>query len=327
MLRHLICGMSAGLLLSTLAVALFLPAKRATASDGSADRAENMEHRPSAKDAPTVPEPHVRSMVKLKDICRVREEGQNIFTKDGKLTLALCKARAGYRAAQDAAESINSQLSFYSGGTTLAKALDGSSIEVTVAAPYREDPVAFIAQVLSLPMIAPELDAQIAITVEPLLPGKPATASGGSADPTGTREHRLSAKGSSTAREPDRRGRIMLKDICRVRGEGQNIFTKDGKLTLALHNDRADYEMTHDATDLINSQLGFQSAGTTLAKALDGTHIEVNVPAPYGDDPVAFISQVLSLPMIAPEPDDRMAIDEGTNSIGVRGGKKSSHQR
>ena len=44
-----------------------------------------------------------------------------------------------------------------------------------------------------------------------------------------------------------------------------------------------------------------QNEGKPLAIALDQTRIEVSLPPQYRNDPVAFISQALALPLSIPE--------------------------
>ncbi len=75
-----------------------------------------------------------------------------------------------------------------------------------------------------------------------------------------------------------------------------------------LDKNHADFQVAQDVAELINSQLNFQSNDGVLAKALNAVNIEVIIPPQYRDDPVLFISQVLSLPMIEPHAEARVVI-------------------
>ncbi|HZZ27963.1 MAG TPA: flagellar basal body P-ring protein FlgI, partial [Pirellulales bacterium] len=81
---------------------------------------------------------------------------------------------------------------------------------------------------------------------------------------------------------------------CRLEEDFFNAFTKDGKLTLVLNKNYADFQVAQDVAELVNSQLSFQASGGNLAKALNQQNIEVQIPAQYQSDPVSFVSQVLS---------------------------------
>jgi flagellar P-ring protein precursor FlgI len=56
-----------------------------------------------------------------------------------------------------------------------------------------------------------------------------------------------------------------------------------------------------------------------LARALDAVNIDIRVPGPYNNDPVGFVSQVLSLPIPVPQPEARVIINERAGSIVVSG--------
>jgi flagellar P-ring protein FlgI len=98
-----------------------------------------------------------------------------------------------------------------------------------------------------------------------------------------------------------------------------NAFSKDGKLTLVLNKNYADFQVAEDVAELINSQLSFQASGGNLAKALNQENIEVQIPLQYQSDPVSFISQVLSLPMLEPQTEARVVINPRSGSIVIGG--------
>jgi flagellar P-ring protein precursor FlgI len=135
-------------------------------------------------------------------------------------------------------------------------------------------------------------------------------------------------------------GRIPLG--CRLEEDFRNEFwtlakTSDGKtfkkFTLVLDRHHADFQTAQDIAELITSQVGFRGgesgdddqmvvddqSQSDLARALDAVNIDIRVPGPYNNDPVGFVSQVLSLPIPVPQPEARVIINERAGSIVVSG--------
>jgi flagellar P-ring protein precursor FlgI len=129
---------------------------------------------------------------------------------------------------------------------------------------------------------------------------------------------------------------------CRLEEDFRNEFwttakTADGNsfkmFTLVLDRHHADFQTAQDVAELITSQLGFggesedggegtargDESQTDLARAVDAVNITVRVPGPYEDDPVGFVSQVLSLQIPVPQPEARVIINERAGSIVVSG--------
>lgn len=107
---------------------------------------------------------------------------------------------------------------------------------------------------------------------------------------------------------------------CRLEEDFFNVFSKDGKITLVLDKNYADFQVASDITDTINrSPVNFQSAGAVLARAVNPGNIEVQIPRQYADNPVEFISQVLSLPVSEPQVGARVVINERAASIVISG--------
>ncbi len=107
---------------------------------------------------------------------------------------------------------------------------------------------------------------------------------------------------------------------CRLEEDFFNVFAKDGKITLVLDKNHADFQVAQDTAELINgSQLNLQAADSQLARALDQNNIEVTIPRQYLDDPVQFVSQVLSLQSADPQPEARVVINERAGSIVISG--------
>ena len=106
---------------------------------------------------------------------------------------------------------------------------------------------------------------------------------------------------------------------CRLEEDFNNVFSNEGKITLVLNRNYADFQVAQDVAEMINSQLSFQSGDVSLAKALDQVNIEVIVPPQYRDDLVLFVSQVLGLPMLEPQTGPRVVINERAGSIVIGG--------
>jgi len=106
---------------------------------------------------------------------------------------------------------------------------------------------------------------------------------------------------------------------CQLLEDFYHAFVHNEKINLVLDANYADFQVAQDVAELINSQLGFQTSGLPLAKALSQTTIEVRVPAQYREDPVSFISQVLGLRMLDPPTGARVVINERAGSIVISG--------
>jgi flagellar P-ring protein precursor FlgI len=111
-----------------------------------------------------------------------------------------------------------------------------------------------------------------------------------------------------------------IHEGCRLEEEFFHAFTKDNRITLVLDQNHADFQVAQDIADLINSQMGKQvSSYAPLAHAFNQGNIVVDIPGQYRDDPVSFISQVLSLPIMEPRTVPRVVINERTGTIVISG--------
>lgn len=95
--------------------------------------------------------------------CQLEEDLFHGFTQDGRITLVLEKNQAGFHVAQEVADLINTQLGIYSEDSVLARAVDQSNIIVAIPTQYQTDPVGFVAQVLNLQMVVPQVEARVVI--------------------------------------------------------------------------------------------------------------------------------------------------------------------
>lgn len=111
-----------------------------------------------------------------------------------------------------------------------------------------------------------------------------------------------------------------IHDGCRLEEEFFNAFTKEGKITLVLEKNHADFQVAQDIVELVNSQMRLQtSSQAPLARAVNQGNIEVVIPDQYRDDPVSFVSQVLAVPILEPRTVSRVVINERAGSIIISG--------
>ena len=107
---------------------------------------------------------------------------------------------------------------------------------------------------------------------------------------------------------------------CRLEEDFFNLFVKDGKMTLVLDRNFADFQVAAEVADVVNKSLvSVQSESAAPAKALDPCNIEVSIPRQYQSDPVDFVSQVLGLSIPDPQTGARVVINERAGGIVFRG--------
>ena len=118
-----------------------------------------------------------------------------------------------------------------------------------------------------------------------------------------------------------------IHDGCQLEADFFNVFSKDGRITLVLDKNHADFRVAQEVAELINSSplsfqssaTGLQNAAAALAKAINQVNILVTIPQQYRDDPVLFVSEVLSLPIHEPQTGARVFINERAGSIVIDG--------
>lgn len=128
-------------------------------------------------------------------------------------------------------------------------------------------------------------------------------------------------------------GRIQLDDLkaplegkiydgCRLEEDIFNDFQKEGRITLVLDKNHADFQVSSEIAQSINAQLGYQGSrnqNEDLAKAIDPANIVVAIPDAYRAVPVQFVAQVMDLPVFELNTDARVVINERAGSIVISG--------
>lgn len=102
---------------------------------------------------------------------------------------------------------------------------------------------------------------------------------------------------------------------CRLEEDIFNPFVEAGRITLVLDRYHADFEVAQEVAETVNGQLSVQSSDGMPAKAINAVNVVVNIPQQYRDDPVLFVSQIMSLTMSEPPTEARVVINEKAGSI------------
>lgn len=103
---------------------------------------------------------------------------------------------------------------------------------------------------------------------------------------------------------------------CRLEEDFFNVFqTKDGRVTLVLDKNHADFEFAWDIADRINNESPIRGDEAVLARALDQLNIEVIIPKSYRGDPVSFLALILNMPISEPSTAATVFINESTGAI------------
>ena len=93
--------------------------------------------------------------------CQMEEDVFTPFVHDGRITLVLDEHHANFQTATEVAESIHS--SYSREGDGFVRAINASNIVVRIPEEYRDDPVAFVADVLDVDDLLAEPEARVVI--------------------------------------------------------------------------------------------------------------------------------------------------------------------
>jgi flagellar P-ring protein precursor FlgI len=101
----------------------------------------------------------------------------------------------------------------------------------------------------------------------------------------------------------------------RLEEDFYNPFVKDNKITLVLEKSHARFQVADAVAELINSHSRISSGSEPVAVAVNQVNIEVLIPPQYRNEPVAFVAEILSLPVIQPPTEALVVINERTGSV------------
>ncbi|MFO0944310.1 MAG: flagellar basal body P-ring protein FlgI, partial [Pirellulales bacterium] len=117
-------------------------------------------------------------------------------------------------------------------------------------------------------------------------------------------------------------GQVTIPDItlptagtvhggCKMETTVTNAFVQQNKMTLVINSEYASFAMAADIQDAINNLNSGMSAGNySLAKAVDQSHIVVEVPPAYSDDPVRFAKLIMDVQLTNLKQSKRVVINE-----------------
>lgn len=112
---------------------------------------------------------------------------------------------------------------------------------------------------------------------------------------------------------------------CRLAQDFFNPYVKDGKITLVLDKDVADFRLAQDIEEVINDTFAegavseFGTGGARYAVAINKVNIEVTIPKAYLNYPVDFVAQVMDLPLDEARTEARVVLHERTGVIVISG--------
>jgi flagellar P-ring protein precursor FlgI len=93
--------------------------------------------------------------------CQMEADVITPFVKDGRITLILDENHANFVTATEIVERVYSRYSSSSDG--FVRAINASNIEIQIPEEYRNDPVAFVAELLEEQIYSPEPEARVTI--------------------------------------------------------------------------------------------------------------------------------------------------------------------
>ncbi len=106
---------------------------------------------------------------------------------------------------------------------------------------------------------------------------------------------------------------------CRMEADFFNPYVKNGKITIVLDRNHADFGIAEYVAETINGNNPFQSSAGKRARAINQENIEVIIPPENRHTPVMFISEVLRTPILETDTVSRVVINERAGSIVMSG--------
>lgn len=104
----------------------------------------------------------------------------------------------------------------------------------------------------------------------------------------------------------------VVHNGCKMETTITNSFVHQNRLTLVIHSDFASFSTSADIQDAINSFFNGMSSGTNLglAKAIDQSHVQVEIPPAYAEKPVMFAKLILDIELSNLRKSKRVVINE-----------------
>lgn len=103
----------------------------------------------------------------------------------------------------------------------------------------------------------------------------------------------------------------MVHSGCKMEATVTNAFVQQNRMTLVINSEFASFATAADIQDAVNNLNSGMSAGSySLAKALDQSHVVVEVPPAYADDPVRFAKLIMDVQVTNLKQSKRVVINE-----------------
>jgi flagellar P-ring protein precursor FlgI len=122
-----------------------------------------------------------------------------------------------------------------------------------------------------------------------------------------------SCEGAIHLEDPEQPLSGKITGGCQMEQDVITPFVHNDRITLVLDEYHANFQTATEVAEAIHAQYAGQ--GDSFAKAISASNIVVELPEESRTDPVAFISDILEVPVYSAEPEARVVIDQKTGSI------------
>ncbi len=111
---------------------------------------------------------------------------------------------------------------------------------------------------------------------------------------------------------------------CQIEADIFTPFYRDGKITLILDKNHADFQTATDIVQYIREKVALSdsrdaTATEEMVTAVDAANIVVRIPRVYMSDPVAFASVLLEIQIDEPQTESRVVINPRAGTIVISG--------
>ena len=111
---------------------------------------------------------------------------------------------------------------------------------------------------------------------------------------------------------------------CQIEADIFTPFYRDGKITLILDKNHADFQTATDIVQYIREKVALSdsrdaTATEEMVTAVDAANIVVQIPRVYMSDPVAFASELLEIQIDEPQTESRVVINPRAGTIVISG--------
>ena len=127
------------------------------------------------------------------------------------------------------------------------------------------------------------------------------------------------AQGWLSLEDEDTPTAAVVKSGCRLEEDVLTPFVRDNMVTLVLDKPHANFQLAQDVAEAINTTSDITTSDGFLARAVDQVNIVVQIPEHYRSDPVLFVSEILSLPLLEVAGEASVVINERTGTIVING--------